>query len=285
MPRYARKLTKQELINGGIFITPENRIFKNGVDITDNMSLNPSGYKIFQIYDRDENGQCIKKYYTNKHGQYTYTYKQRTITLNRALLAWYQGEVQNGYVSDHIDNIRDNYDPDNLQPLTPGENVNKEKNWHTTELKCNMHKPREFYEKKLEQYMAEYDKAKYEHNAENAHYLRVNISQTRARLRYWESHKEEYEAYIREKEIADTNKEIWRQNVKDRKILNQYKQMLKEAGNKTMWHQLCKVYATWDRLDSIQKEHVFDVLHKFFSKYNVSENFLIANNIMEDENV
>ena len=275
MARYARKLTKQDLIDGGIFITEDNRIFKNGTDITDNLALNPNGYKIITIYDRDENGQCIKQYYINKHGHHTYNYKQRTITLNRALLAWYTGEVAEGYVSDHIDNIRNNYDPNNLQPLTPGENIRKNafigENWYTTEMKCDMHKPREFYEKKLEQFLAEYDNAKQGSDAKKAHHLRSKISQTRARLRYWDKHKEEYEAYIKAKNEIDTDKAKWRQNVRDRKILEQYKQIFKEHGNKDMWHQMCKVITEWDKLESIQKEHVFEVLHNMFSKYNITE--------------
>lgn len=271
MPRYARRLTKQELINGGIYITPNNRVFKNGIDITDNMGLNPNGYKIFSIYDRDENGQCIKQYYTNKHGKYTYNYKQRTITFNRALLAWYNGEVSEGYVSDHIDNIRNNYNPNNLQPLTPGENIRKNafigENWYTTEIKCNMHKSRDFYEKKLEQFLVEYDKAKLNSEAKNAHHLRSKISQTRARLRYWDSHKEEYDNYIAESTKKTKDKAMWHQSVKDRKILEQYKLMFKESGNKIMWHQICNVIKNWNTLEQIQKDHVFEVLEKHFQKY------------------
>lgn len=267
MARYARKLTKQELIDGGIYITQDNRVFKNNIDITENMGLNPSGYRIFSIYDRDENGQCIKQYYINKHGQYTYNYKQRTITLNRALLAWYNGEVAEGYVSDHIDNIRNNYNPDNLQPTTPGENVNKEKHWHTKEMKCNMHKPLEFYEKKLEKFLAEYDKAKTECDANKVHKLRTNVSQTRARIRYWNSHKKEYEDYIKNKTETNIKKANWHDDVKDRKVLAQYKLMLKETGSKEMWHQVCDIMKKWHTLEPIQKEHVFEVLEKHFKKY------------------
>ena len=56
-------------------------------------------------------------------------------------------------------------------------------------------------------------------------------------------------------------------SVRDRKILEQYKLMFKEAGNKNMWHQMCKVIKAWDTLEQFQKDHVFDTLHNFFSKY------------------
>ena len=262
MGRYARKLTRQELIDGGIFITPDNRIFKNDVDITDNMPLNPDGYKILFIYDRDENGNCIKQYYTNKKGQYTYTYKQRTITLNRALLAWYNGEVADGFVSDHVDNQRDNYDPDNLQPLTPGQNIGKERdNWNVKELKCNMRKPREFYEKKLDKYLAEYTTAKYINNAEKAHFLRCNISQTRARLRYWDAHKDEWEAYMIELEEARAEKARWRDSVRDRKELTYWKNLFKEQGDKEGWHQMCCIIKNWDKYNDLTKNSIFATLH------------------------
>lgn len=56
------------------------------------------------------------------------------------------------------------------------------------------------------------------------------------------------------------------QSIKDRQILEQYKQMFKEAGNKGMWHQMCKVIKAWDTLEDFQKDHVWEVLHKFFGR-------------------
>lgn len=283
MARYARRLTKQELIDGGIYISPDNRVFKNGIDITDNMPLNSNGYRVLFIYDRDENGNCIKMYYTNKHGHYTYNYKQRTITLNRALLAWYAGEVPEGFVSDHIDNVRDNYDPKNLQLLTPGENVNKNRkeqaNWHIKELKCNMHKPREFYEKKLEKFLAEYDTAKYVKNAENAHYLRSKISQTRARLRYWDSHKNEYDEYVAQQSKVNTEKAIKKQSVKDRKLLAQWKEYYKEKGDTYMWHMLCEVIKNWDNYNDTVRESIFATLHGKIGNFDTVEKFSDENSL------
>lgn len=264
MAKYARKLTKQELINGGITnITEDGRVWRNGMEIID-FSLNSGGYKVIYIYDRDENGCCIKV--PGKRPGH-YTYKTRTIPLNRAMLAWFNGVIDDGLVADHIDNNKDNYNLDNLQAISPKENTNKDKdNWHIAEKKCKMNKPRKFYEDKLEKFLAEYEEAKNLGEAERVHHLRSKVSQTRARLRYWDSHKEEYEEYIAFKNAEDGLHDNWKQNIKDRKLLEQYKQMFKEAGNKAMWHQMCKVIKAWDQLDSIQKEHVFEVLHRFFSK-------------------
>ena len=267
MARYGRKLTKEQLIEGGITnITEDGRVWRNGIEI-ENFSLNRNGYKVIIIYDRDAEGNYIKV--PGKRPGH-YTYKGRTITLNRAMLAWFNGVIEEGLVADHIDGNKNNYNISNLQPLTQKENVakanHKDYQINVKETKCNMHKPKSFYETKLEIFLQQYETAKAEGNAEKAHKLRGNIAGTRARLRYWDQHKEEYEDYIAFKEAEEGLKENWKQNVKDRKLLEQYKQMFRESGNKAMWRQMVKVIKAWDTLDSIQKEHIFECLHRFFSK-------------------
>ena len=267
MAKYGRRLTKEQLIEGGITnITEDGRVWRNDIEI-EHFSLNRNGYKIIIIYDRDENGNFIK--IPGKRPGY-YTYKSRTITLNRAMLAWFNGAIEEGLVADHIDGNKNNYHISNLQAISPIENIAKSqhKNYqiNVKETKCNMHKPKSYYETKLEIFLQQYENAKAEGNAEKTHHLRSKISHTRARLRYWESHKEEYEEYIAFKNAEEGLRDNWKQNIKDRKLLEQYKQMFKEAGNKAMWHQMCKVIKAWDQLDSLQKEHVFEVLHRFFSK-------------------
>ena len=275
MAKYARKLTKQELIDGGITdITADGRIFKYGIDITDNLNLNTSGYRTFYIYDRDAEGKCIKQYYINKKGKKTYNYKQRTITLNRAVLAWFNGEVPDGFVSDHINNKeRDNYSIENLQPLTAGENVRKDRvereNWNVKELKCNMKKHKSFYEEKLEKYIAEYEKAKAESNADKAHHLRGNISQTRARIRYWNSHQDEYWALLREQDAQEIKKLEYHSNAFYKKLLKQWSKYFKETGNKAMWHEVCKVIKNWNSLTADKKQEIFQKLNKTFPNIQV----------------
>ena len=265
MARYARKLTKQELIDGGIFITEDKRVFKNGIDITDNMPLNPNGYKILFIYDRDENGCCIKQNLDKYHKGY-YTYKQRTITLNRALLAWFNEVIEDGLVSDHIDNNRDNYDIKNLQPLTPQENIHKNRTFEMgiTETKCKMNKPREFYEKKLEQFLNEYEKAKAESNAKEAHHLRSKISQTRARLRYWDSHKEEYELYLMNKEFDEKMEQKELQIKKELEMIEYLKFEYKKQGDKTRWHQFVKLEKEWKSYEPVVREQIMESILKHF---------------------
>lgn len=271
MSRYGRKLTKQDLINAGITeITPEGRVFRGEVEI----NAYPNGaqnYLVISIYDRDENNNLIK---IPRKDINSYTYKYRTLGLHRVMWAWFYGEVPEGMVIDHINNqhydLKD-YRLDNLQILTPAENLEKEKGESTKMLKCQMTKPREFYENKLNHYTVLYEKAKTDGDAEGAHAYRTSVANYKARLRYWDEHKEEYEKYLAEKEAVNAKKQLKNESIKDRKILAQYKQIFKEAGNKTMWHEVCKVEKRWDSLNSIQKEHVFEVLHKLFARYDIEE--------------
>ena len=277
---YATNLTKELLQANGITeITKDGRIFKGEKEIFPHWIPGNKPYLGLIIYERDENGHLIpgkdriykyKKIDGSISEYKSWQAKQRTLGLHRIMWAWHYGEVPEGMVVDHIDNKHEtlyDYRLENLQLLTPKENVNKDNKYISTkETKCNMKKSREYYEANLLKFESEYEEAKKEHNAEKAHLLRSKISNTRARLRYWDSHKEEYEEYIAFRNAEEGLRDNWKQNIKDRKLLEQYKKMFKEAGNKAMWHQMCKIIKAWDQLDSIQKEHVFEVLHRFFSK-------------------
>ena len=268
MSKYGRKLTKEELQNAGITeITEEGRVFRGEVELIP-FPNGKQNYLVINIYDRDNNGNLIKIKRQKTSG---YTYKTRTLGLHRVIWAWMYGEVPEGMIVDHKNNKHstlEDYTLDNLQLLTPAENLNKEHpDWHTTELKCKMTNPRSYYEDKLEKYLTAYNN---ETDKDKKHYLGTNISKTRARLRYWDSHKEEYDQYIAEKAEQDYKRQEKKASVRDRKILAQYKQVFKEAGNKAMWHEVCKVEKMWDSLQSIQKEHIFKVLHNFFSKHGMT---------------
>jgi hypothetical protein len=124
--------------------------------------------------------------------------------------AWFHEEgVPDGLVVDHINNRHDrieDYYMSNLQLKTPGGNLAKERdNWNVWELKCQLNKPRSFYEQKLEGYTLAYEEAKKNKDAYGAHQLRTNMAQTRARLRYYDSHIDEYKAKV---EKAETNRQL-----------------------------------------------------------------------------
>ena len=282
---YAKNLTKADLIAEGITeITKEGRIFKGDKEIFPHWIPNKStgDYLGISILERDSEGHLIKGKdrvykYTCKDGtvsEYTgWTGKLRTIGLHRAMWAWFYNEVPEGMVVDHINNKHsqiEDYYLDNLQLLTPKQNLAKERICNVKEIPCKLDRPRSYYEDKLAKYEALYEEAKKNHDKEAAHKQRANIAQTRARLRYWDSHKNEIENNINERSVnmseINMTKEAKKQSIKDRQILEQYKLMFKEAGNKGMWHQMCKVIKAWDSLEEVQKNHVWEVLHRFFGR-------------------
>ena len=200
---YARKLTKEELMEHGITeVTTTGRVFKGDEEWFP--TIDNQGYFMYRIYDKDENGNKIKILKSADAKDYEYTYKHRAIGLHRLMWAWHYGECPEGMVVDHKNNKHEHiedYYLNNLQLLTPSENIAKERdNWHVWELKCNLSKPRSHFEQKLEGYTLAYEQAKKDKDAKAAHALRSNISQTRARLRYYDNHIDEYKAGLVAKE-------------------------------------------------------------------------------------
>ena len=107
---------------------------------------------------------------------------------------------------DHINNkheAQEDYRLENLQLLTPAQNLTKERSESIKQLKCNLNKPLSFYECKLDSYLAKYNEAKKNHDVELAHKLRGNICQTKARIRYYKAHIDEANAIKVEQEKAE----------------------------------------------------------------------------------
>lgn len=282
MARYAKRLTKEDLMKGGIVrITEDCKIFGQNGELSVQQS-NKQGYITVTLYDFDENGNKIKVPVKrtfkgcNKETD-TYVYKSKVYGLHRVMWAWFHDEVPEGYVVDHINNKHMNiedYHISNLQLLTPQENVTKERICNIKEIPCKLDRPRSYYTDKLAKYEDLYEEAKANRDKEEAHKQRTNIANIKGKLRYWDSNRKEAEILMAKKkeytEEETARIEAKKQSVKDRKILEQYKLMFKEAGNKGMWHQMCKVIKAWDALEQFQKDHVFDTLHNFFSKYGRS---------------
>ena len=140
MSKYAKKLTKDDLIKMGvkdIYFNPYDLQYHVINKYNRELSLyrNNQDYIYFVISDLDDQGQYIKvpikrvfKGCTKVSN--TYIYKTKTLPLHRAIWAWYKGEVPEGMVVDHIDNKHEtHYDNriENLQLLTPAENLAKER--------------------------------------------------------------------------------------------------------------------------------------------------------------
>ena len=206
---YARRLTKEELLKGGITqVTEDGRVFRGETEAIP--TINNQGYITHYIYELDALGNRIRV--ANSKSIFGYTYKMRSIGLHRLMWAWFHDEVPAGFVVDHINNKHEtieDYHISNLQLLTPGQNVAKDRDgdWLKYELPCKLNRPRTFYEDKLNMYLAKYEKAKADHDAEAAHYLRCNISQYKARLRYYDAHIDEARALYEAKNEETTRLE------------------------------------------------------------------------------
>ena len=260
---YAKTLTRDYLEYLGITEVSEDgtKIMKGDKEIKQHSD---GYYMVVSLYDPAIRQATPKEKRTNSTGQIYFG-------VHRIVYCWYNRIVPSGIVIDHKNCNKLDNRLSNLQPLTPKENLAKERPESTRELPCKLDRPRSYYEEKLAIYEARYEQAKADGNAEESHKQRTNVANINAKLRYWDSHREEITANIAAKHETKAKLDIdaitKKQNIKDRKLLEQYKQVFKEAGNKTMWHELCKVIKAWDSLAQIQKDHVFDTLHNFFSKY------------------
>lgn len=271
---YAKKLTKERLIQEGFTeITKEGRLFKGEQEVFPKWN-NKNGYLCVYLYQRDADGHLIKGKdriykYTRKDGSIgesnSWQAKLDTYGLHRVIWAWHYGEVPEGYVVDHINNKHsriEDYHLDNLQLLTPKENVNKERVCNVKQIKCKLSRPKEYYETKLNQYLKAYERAKLNKQPELAHKLRTNIANTKARLRYYDSHIEEVQEIKENIKMTLEEKIAKEQDRKDLQILQYWKKVFREAGNKQMWHHCCDVEKMWKNgeLNQLAKNHVIEVL-------------------------
>ena len=195
---YASRLTKEMLIKSGIeLITEDGTVFRNGKQVI--LTPDKNGYLMLGIYELDEDGNRIKIPMTRtfkwcKKPSNTYIYKTITVGLHRAMWAWFNGVVEEGYVVDHINNKHtsiEDYNINNLQILSQRENAMKDRKASTKELKCRLDKPISYYEDKLAYYEDLYQKATKEGNKKEIHKQGNNIYYQRARIRYWLAHKSE----------------------------------------------------------------------------------------------
>lgn len=275
--KYAKRLTKERLIQEGFTeITKEGRLFKGEQEVFprwNGKEGNPNRYLSIYLYKRDSEGHLVKGKdrvlnYTRKDGTVgestTWNGISETFGLHRVMWAWHYGEVPEGFVVDHVNNKHsrlEDYHLDNLQLLTPKENITKERVCNIKETKCKMNKPRKFYEDKLKKYEELYESAKIIKDSKACHHLRANIANTRARLRYWDAHKEEYnEGDIKMKKVKTEFQ-------KDLSELKEWKKIFKDQRKMKLWHQCCTIEKLVKE-KGIEAEpivkHALEVCHKHF---------------------
>lgn len=272
MARYAKRLTKEDLMKGGISnITEDCKVFRNGQELELKKNY-AGGYFAFVIYELDSNGNKIKV--PTPKSKNPYVYKTRSIGLHRAMWAWFNNEVPAGMVVDHRNNQHsriEDYYLDNLQLLTPQENITKERNCNTRQKVCDLSYPRSHYEEKLAAYEAAYSVAK-ETSAdkEMRHRLTSSIAHMRAQLRYYDAHIEQAKQLQIIKDDLDLELEkIYttlienKEDKKDLKELQYWKKVFKEQGNKVMWRECLKVEKLWDSMTPIVKQNTMKTLRDF----------------------
>lgn len=206
MTDYAKALTKEDLINryGITNVSKDGKVygyakgmlreFPQPITTTNNGKKH---YKIVQVYDRIDHVKVPRT--DSRTGKPSYTYKSRTLGVHRVVAAWFYGEVPAGKVVDHINNDPLDNRLENLQIITQGENLAKDRAHNREPMTCDMNKPLSWYEDKLTQYLAKNEEAKEAQDAELAHHYRSLISQYRAKIKYWKLHESEFFEHERRK--------------------------------------------------------------------------------------
>ena len=257
MSKYAKKLTREDLIKAGIkdiYFSPRDLkyhiIDKNDKEIS--LCRNNQDYIYFNIYDLDENGQYIKvpikrKFKGCTKDSNTYIYKMKTITLHRAIWAWFKGEVPEGMIVDHINNKHDTYydnRPENLQLLTPAENLAKERPISMNIIRCNMKKPIEYYTDKLNYWLLEYKREKEERSSSTkyAHKCRAFYSVYKKKIRYWYQHEQEYKNNEKLEKARTFAREYQQERISKIKWFKNKINEAKEKGDKEQWHKIVDDY-------------------------------------------
>ena len=121
---YCKGLTKQELLDAGFtsveYIDNQWRVFRR-------WRKNSSKYKIDT--EIKVTLACGKhKYRPDKYyHKITYSFNRKTfnIPLSRFIYVWFNGDIPDGFVVDHINNDSFDNRPENLQLLTVGDNLKK----------------------------------------------------------------------------------------------------------------------------------------------------------------
>lgn len=244
---YATHLTRDYLEFLGITeVTEDGRIFTKNGEVTP--YPRKDGYTQIVLYSPTLRQTIAPEERTNTSGQIS-------LCTHRVVYVWFNRIQPDGMIIHHKDKNRANNCISNLELETPKNNIWMDRVHDIREIPCKLNRLRSYYEEKLAKYEVLYATAKENHNANEAHKQRANIAQTKARLRYYDNHKQEVN------EMTEYKKDLME--------LASWKKFFKEQGNKRLWHECITI-------EKIVKEkgteawpvvkHALEVAHEHFKR-------------------
>lgn len=172
---YAKEITREYLESLGIVeVNDEAMVFRKRKDgflqlVTPHK--NNAGYYTIALYDH-------KRYLEDRRGTVV-------LPLHRVMWAWKKGVAHAEMVIDHINNQHQSlgdYRMENLQEITPGENLRKDRTGNYGRSDCyKMPKyvqeaDLDYVKGKVAEYQARLEQAKADHDAKSCHALRMQVA-------------------------------------------------------------------------------------------------------------
>lgn len=150
-------------------------------------------------------------------------------------------------IVDHIDNKHEtHYDNriENLQLLTPAQNLAKERPVSMNVMTCDMKKPIEYYIDKYNYWILEYNKEKTENSSstEYAHKCRSFYNIYKKKIEYWNQHKEEYENNQKLEKAIIFAREYQEERISRIRWFRSKINEAKNEGDKEKWHEFVGYY-------------------------------------------
>lgn len=166
--QYATGMNKQYLEYLGITYVSEDGKTILGKDGKELKQHNDGRYLLIQAYDPIKRQSTPKELRTNTSGS-------MMIGVHRVVYTWFNGFIPNGLLVDHINNDKMDNKIENLQLLTPEQNLfknskNKEKKVYSLPKKMEL--TYESCENLLNDCLIKYEEAKLNHDSKLAHKLR-----------------------------------------------------------------------------------------------------------------
>ena len=176
-------------------------------------------------------------------------------------------------IVDHIDNKHEtHYDNriENLQLLTPAQNLAKERPVSMNVVTCDMKKPIEYYIDIYNYWILEYNKEKKENSSstEYAHKCRCSYNMYKKKIEYWNKHKEEYENNQKLEKAVTFAREYQEERISK---IKWFKNKIKEAkanNDLEKWHEFVCCYNNYLKIKPFKntKELINDYFLYFASK-------------------